>query len=160
MQWLRKRNGISICELAKKAGYDRKYITPLEYGEHDIKLQSVVKIARALDINLPLIFSPNLEEVLQASSKASLHFIEDDYLLVYIENINRFIKANNRHQYSLSCSSSIDAAAINRLLSGKTKNPRLSTLYRISLGTDIEFPRLFTRNLFTQINKGENENDF
>ncbi len=53
----RKRLGISQEELAERATLHRTYISDVERGARNVSLQSIARLARALDTSLPAIFS-------------------------------------------------------------------------------------------------------
>ena len=53
---LRNRLGISQEELAEMAGLDRTYITSVECGRRNISIVNVEKLAKALNVSLPLFF--------------------------------------------------------------------------------------------------------
>ena len=53
----RKRQGISQEELAERATLHRTYISDVERGARNVSLQSIERIARALAISLPELFS-------------------------------------------------------------------------------------------------------
>jgi transcriptional regulator with XRE-family HTH domain len=49
---LRKRRGITQAELARRAGLTLPYIGRLEIGQHDPKLSTLRRLARALRVSL------------------------------------------------------------------------------------------------------------
>ncbi|HLD08003.1 MAG TPA: helix-turn-helix transcriptional regulator [Candidatus Peribacterales bacterium] len=53
----RKRLGLSQEELAAKAGVHRTYIGMIERAEKNITLENIEKIAKALSLSLPDIFT-------------------------------------------------------------------------------------------------------
>jgi transcriptional regulator with XRE-family HTH domain len=53
----RERLGLSQEELADRAGLHRTYLGGVERGERNLGLLNVVRIARALDLPLPVLFS-------------------------------------------------------------------------------------------------------
>ncbi len=53
----RKRLGISQEKLAERATLHRTYISDVERGARNVSLQSIERIARALGISLPDLFS-------------------------------------------------------------------------------------------------------
>jgi transcriptional regulator with XRE-family HTH domain len=56
-QW-RYRAGISQEELAWRAGLHRTYVSGIETGARNASLQTIEKLAKALDISLSKIFEP------------------------------------------------------------------------------------------------------
>ncbi|HEY3762540.1 MAG TPA: helix-turn-helix transcriptional regulator [Verrucomicrobiae bacterium] len=53
----RKQMGISQEELAERAMLHRTYISDVERGARNVSLQSIERLARALEISLPALFS-------------------------------------------------------------------------------------------------------
>ena len=54
---LRARLGISQEELAERADLHRTYISDVERGSRNVSLQNIVRLARALEISVPGLFS-------------------------------------------------------------------------------------------------------
>src|SRR4051794_3860307 len=55
----RKHRGLTQEELAERADLHRTYISDVERGTRNLSLESIDKLARALDISLPILFSPD-----------------------------------------------------------------------------------------------------
>lgn len=53
----RERLGISQEELADRAGLHRTYLGGVERGERNLGLLNVIRIARALGVPVPVLFS-------------------------------------------------------------------------------------------------------
>lgn len=53
---LRQKMGISQEDLAYKAGLHRTYIGMIERGEKNITIKNIEKLAKALDVKIPLLF--------------------------------------------------------------------------------------------------------
>lgn len=62
---LRRDRGIAQEELARKAGVDRAYMGGLERGLHTPSIETVIRIARALNLSLTF-FCRELERCLRA----------------------------------------------------------------------------------------------
>lgn len=58
---LRKEKGFSQEELAYKAGLHRTYIGMIERAEKNISLLNIQKIAKALNINIKLLFENEIQ---------------------------------------------------------------------------------------------------
>lgn len=56
----RERLGISQEDLADRAGLHRTYIGGVERGERNIGLLNVLRIARALEVEVPVLFGTDL----------------------------------------------------------------------------------------------------
>src|SRR6266498_3557662 len=80
----RGRLGISQEELAGRAGLHRTYVSDIERGVRNLSLESIDKLAKALEIPVSTFFS-RLAELPQASSRSSAAPASDeivDILLV------------------------------------------------------------------------------
>ena len=51
--------GLTASELARKLGKSRAYVSKLRTGSENLTLESLVRIARALDCRLDVTFQPN-----------------------------------------------------------------------------------------------------
>jgi len=76
----RKRMGISQEELAGRAGLHRTYVADIERGARNLSLANIEKLAKALDVTIPTLFSqaephvkPNLVDDLP-----EILLVEDD----------------------------------------------------------------------------------
>ena len=54
---IRKSRGLSQAQLAYKCGFDRTYVGTIERGEKSATINSIVKIARGLEITLKDLFN-------------------------------------------------------------------------------------------------------
>lgn len=58
----RNRRGLSQEELAERADLHRTYISDVERGARNLSLESINKLANALEISLPILFTPQEAE--------------------------------------------------------------------------------------------------
>lgn len=56
IQILRKARGLTQEQLAEKSGLHRTYIGMIERAEKNITLRNIEKLAKALDVNLTILF--------------------------------------------------------------------------------------------------------
>lgn len=59
----RRRLGFSQAELARRASVSRKWISDLEGGKESVQMQPVLRVIRALDLDLDLETSASGDEV-------------------------------------------------------------------------------------------------
>ena len=59
---LRKEKGLSQEALSKKAGLDRTYEGKIERGQKSPSLNTIAKLAKALEINLDDLFNFDLDD--------------------------------------------------------------------------------------------------
>src|SRR5277367_418946 len=80
----RHRLGISQEELAGRAGLHRTYICDIERGARNVSLESIEKLARALEISVAKLFSYEPGTGVPASEKNGSH--EDLVDILYVED--------------------------------------------------------------------------
>lgn len=73
-----EQQGISKAELARRLGKSRAYITKVLQGSTNFTLESLIRIARALDCQLDLQFAPRpraseLDELWEAGRRSASH---------------------------------------------------------------------------------------
>lgn len=73
-----EQQGVSKAELARRLGKSRAYVTKVLQGSTNFTLESLVRIARALDYQLDLQFSPRhraseLDELWEAGRRSASH---------------------------------------------------------------------------------------
>ena len=83
----RTRRGLTQEELAERADLHRTYISDVERGARNLSLESIDKLARALEISLPILFSPDETpgEFDNRTSEPSTESVE----IVLVENNSR-----------------------------------------------------------------------
>lgn len=144
----REMQGYSISDLATSIKYDRGCLSALEYGEQNIKYQTALKLARKLNVPFPVLFSRNYPNILTSGNiKFSGNFIEDDYLLVFIENFQRIMKSKQIKQIEIYGATNVQTAMISRIINHKVLNPTIKTLYSMAYTIDVEMYNLFLRNV-------------
>ena len=133
----REMKGYTISDLATSINYDRNCLSALEYGEQNIEYLTALNLARKLNVSFPALFSRNyLSDLGYNSLNFSGNFIEDDYLLVFIENFQKIMKSKQLRQPAL----------ISRLINRKALNPTIKTLYAMAYTIDVEMYNLFLRS--------------
>ncbi|HEY0101227.1 MAG TPA: helix-turn-helix transcriptional regulator [Pyrinomonadaceae bacterium] len=73
-----EQQGVSKAELARRLGKSRAYITKVLQGSTNFTLESLIRVARALDCQLDLQFSPRhkaseLDELWEAGRRSASH---------------------------------------------------------------------------------------
>src|SRR5690348_16777007 len=75
----RKRMGISQEELAGRAGLHRTYVADIERGARNLSLANIEKLAKALDVSIPALFS-------QAEPLGKTHLSDDLPEILLVED--------------------------------------------------------------------------
>ena len=99
IQGFRLKNGLTQDELGEKIGTDQKYISRIEGGYHNISLDTVVAIARALHISVDSLVADygngddesNLQDVLNAvrgMSSGQLDMLRDEIEIIKRYEVN------------------------------------------------------------------------
>ena len=150
----REKKNLRICQLASLSGYDRLCLSRLEYGTQNIQYRSALDLAKALNTPYPDLFSRNyLNEQDNDRFNYSCGYSEDDFLLVYAENIRRELRMYGINQTRIYIESGVPESVISRIMNGKDKNPTIQTLCKIAAVTNRDLNYLFSRT--TNITEAE-----
>lgn len=146
IRFAREKRNYRIKDLACAAKYSRIDLSKVEYGEKDIQLSTVVKIARALDVPLPDLFSRNYISFYEQTPKQDkLGFQNDNFLLVFSSNVRAALDASNRNEISIYSEIGMDPATISRILNQRIEDPRISSLDAIANSISKNLCDLFSR---------------
>lgn len=145
----REKQNITKQKLAERIGYDRNSLSKLERGEKNVQYKTAVRLAEALDVPFPKLFSRNYidgrDKQAEKSSSIPEHFVQDDYLMVYIENIRFKYLSQNLTQQDLASDSGLTKALVNMILHKENKNPTIDTLYKMAKAAGGSLEEMFSR---------------
>ena len=145
----REKQNITKQKLAERIGYDRNSLSKLERGEKNVQYKTAVRLAEALDVPFPKLFSRNYvdgrDRQAEKSSSIPEHFVQDDYLMVYIENIRFKYLSQNLTQQDLASDSGLTKALVNMILHKENKNPTIDTLYKMAKAAGGSLEEMFSR---------------
>ena len=145
----REKQNITKQKLAESIGYDRNSLSKLERGEKNVQYKTAVRLAEALDVPFPKLFSRNYVDGRDRQAEKSLsmpeHFVQDDYLMVYIENIRFKYLSQNLTQQDLASDSGLTKALVNMILHKENKNPTIDTLYKMAKTAGGSLEEMFSR---------------
>ena len=145
----REKQNITKQKLAERIGYDRNSLSKLERGEKNVQYKTAVRLAEALDVPFPKLFSRNYIDGRDRQAEKSLsmpeHFVQDDYLMVYIENIRFKYLSQNLTQQDLASDSGLTKALVNMILHKENKNPTIDTLYKMAKAAGGSLEEMFSR---------------
>ena len=145
----REKQNITKQKLAESIGYDRNSLSKLERGEKNVQYKTAVRLAEALDVPFPKLFSRNYVDGRDRQAEKSLsmpeHFVQDDYLMVYIENIRFKYLSQNLTQQDLASDSGLTKALVNMILHKENKNPTIDTLYKMAKAAGGSLEEMFSR---------------
>ncbi|PGB43614.1 helix-turn-helix domain-containing protein [Bacillus toyonensis] len=134
----RKYRALSQRELSVKSGISRSSISMIENSKIDIYFETAKRLAKSLDISLPQFFSRNF------SNGKTATYIEDNFLLIFSQNVTSLLKKKNKYQTYLYASTNLSPSTINEILKQKV-NPKLSSLYQIADALETTVSELITR---------------
>lgn len=136
---VRTANRLKIKELAKAAKCSRDGLSLIENGERDSNYNIAIKISRSLNVAFPNLVTRNFND------KNGIKFVDDDFILIFTENLSNQLKVLGMSQYQLSKDTGISESNISRILNGKNKNPKLTTLDLLSKAVQVDLEQLLTR---------------
>ena len=144
VQKARLARKMSVNSLAVKTGYDRGCLAKLEDGLQNLKYKTAVRLAEALDVPFPLLFSRSFMDQDQGLEEIG-PYQKDDHLLVFRENVIGQLNKYRMPQLTVTDLTGLSEQMVSRFLCGKTNNPTLTTLYSLSYAISDEMHLLFCR---------------
>lgn len=146
IHFTREKRNYKIQDLSKRANYSRIDLSKIEYGEKDIQLSTAIKLAKALDVPFPDLFSRNyITSYQQTSLYEKLGFQDTDYLLVFSTNVRAVFALLYKNENSIYPQIGMDPSTISRILNLRVKDPRISTLEAIAECVSKSLYDLFSR---------------
>ncbi|WP_144472615.1 helix-turn-helix domain-containing protein [Bacillus safensis] len=134
----RKYRALSQKQLSVKSRISRSSISMIENNKIDIYFETAKRLAESLNISLPQFFSRNF------INGEITTYIEDDFLLIFSQNVEKLLKTKNKYQTYLYASTTLSPSTINEILNQKV-NPKLSSLYQIADALEATLSELITR---------------
>ena len=123
---IRESKKLSLVEMATLLEYNRNSLSKLEYGEQDIRFNTLKKIAQKLDVSIPFLFSRNFIDYEEL--RENTYFNNENFIGIFSKNVYEVLKKDALIQATIG----VDAETTNRILRGATQNPRVITLIKIS----------------------------
>lgn len=110
----------------------------MEVGKQNVTLNTIIKISKALDVNLTTLF-------FRENNTYYRNYIEDNYIEVFSENVKKNLLKKRKSLCSLSIDIEIDLATLSRILNGKQNNPWIISLEKIAKGINKNIGDLLIR---------------
>lgn len=142
IQKIREKQNLTISKLSELSHYDRSCLAKFERGEHNIKIVTVIKLARVLDVPFPALFSRNFETKIEEGTK---HFQEDDYLRIFVENFRRKQIFLRQPQMKVLILTGLNEVTVSNIIQRKNTNPTVKTLSAMAFSIQTEMSELFAR---------------
>lgn len=141
----REQKNMSIIQLSNLSGYDRLCLSRLEYGEQNVRYKTAVTLAKTLDMSFPDLFSRNYIDAFESSQNNNGRYTEKDFLLIFRLNVRHELQSRNVSQNRIYIDCGLAEALVSRIMNGKTLNPTIQTLYKLSIPTNMSLSRLFSQ---------------
>ncbi|MCM1045398.1 MAG: helix-turn-helix transcriptional regulator [Candidatus Gastranaerophilales bacterium] len=142
----RETREMTKVELAYKAEYDRISLLRLEQGRRNVNLNTALKLARALNVPFPDLFSRNfMTNLIKNELCFTDSFSEDDYLLVFVENFRKRMRYLRKDQALAYIETGISESHVSHIVQGKYTNPSIRTLDALAYTADADLCDLFSR---------------
>jgi len=152
-QW-RYQRGLSQEQLAERADLHRTYISDIERGARNVSLESIEKLARALEVSLPTLFSPPGPQVGDNGSPPAPPARFVDILLVEdnADDVELTLKAFTRSRVANSIRVARDGAEALDIFFGKEAlADRLSDARQQIVLLDLNLPKVNGMEVLRQL---------
>lgn len=139
LEFERLRTNMTRKDFAKLIKYDRGSYSKLAKNKNqDIELDSLVKIARSLDIDLAILLSRSYIDDYKERKVEESHFVEHDYQILLADNLRAAL-----NERGLCQEIGTNRETVNRLINYHIKNPRISTISMIAAELSMSLSSLF-----------------
>lgn len=125
LRYLRGEKKIQV--FSEEIQYNRLSLSKVEYGIQNIRIKTVIKIAKILNKDVGMLFDISFvddKEICQSRAYKDI-----DYMSMFRARVNEFIRIN---EYPISKINPDKREKISRLLNGNNNNPTVETLAEIS----------------------------
>ncbi len=152
---LRNRLAMTQEELAGRAGLHRTYVSDIERGARNISLESIEKLAVALEISLPALFTaanesdgdvPALKDGPDGREMVDIFLIEDD-----LRDVELTQRAFNRARISNRVNVIRDGAAALDYFLGSQESVTASRYSRVVILLDLNLPKVSGMEVLRQL---------
>lgn len=139
LEFERLRSNMTRKEFANRISYDRGLYSKLVKNQNqDLELNSLIKIARSLDIDVSLLLSRSYIDDFKERKAEECRYIERDYQILVADNIRAALEEKGMCQ-----DIGINRETVNRLINYHVKNPRISTLSIIAADLKVSLSSFF-----------------
>lgn len=141
---IREKKNMSIRDFAKYIEYDRNCLGYVENGLHDIKLETVIRIAKILDKDVAALFDRSFTDDKYLWEKG---FVKEDYISIFSANASLvFTRMQKRKEYFNYAEIGIERETISRLINGHLKKVNVKTLDAVSQMIDVPVSKLLSKD--------------
>lgn len=139
LEFERLRLNMTIKEFSYRISYDRGAYSKLaKHKNQDLELDTLVRIASNLDIELSLLLSRSYIDDYKLRKDKECKYVERDYLLLLIDNLKTTLDINGMCQ-----DVGTNRETVNRIINYHVRNPRISTLSAIACDLKISLSNFF-----------------
>lgn len=125
----------SISQLSRNT--INKHATAL--NDSNPTLLTLIKISKALDVDMPQLFSEQVDLNTQYDQNMNL----EKYINLFKQNLEYQLRGRN--QNFLSYEFGVGESTISEILNNNIINPKLTTIYRISIKLEMKLENMFKR---------------
>lgn len=138
LQSVRNEKNLTIGQFSKLIDYNRNSLSKLEYGEQNIRLNTMINIAKNINHDLSMLLSRNF---IDNEEYRNVPYIkETNYFENFISRSNQIITSEEISKANLF---SEYREQISRILSGHNSNPTIKSLEYIANSLDVNLDELF-----------------
>ena len=133
--------GLSQQDLAELTDLSRNTINKIASTRRNSnpKISTLIKVARALDVDFPQIFTREMNTEKSFDTKMNLN----RYMNVFIQNTEFYMRG--KKQKLLSSEPGVQESTISEILRGRISDPKITTLYYVSEQINVRLDYLFIR---------------
>lgn len=135
LRYLRGEKTLSV--FSQEIQYNRLSLSKVEYGDQNIKINTVIGIAKLLNKDVGMLFDISFvddKEICQ-----SRVFKDIDYMSLYRNRVNKIL---DRMKFPISRINPEKREQISRVLNGNNNNPTVETLAEISTVIGVPLSKL------------------
>ncbi len=144
LKFIRNKQNMSIRDFAKYIKYDRNCLGYVECGLHDMKLETVIRIAEILNKDVASLFDRSFQDDRSLWEKG---FKPDDYITIFSENASRIFSRQHKGKKHFNYSESgVERETISRLINGQVHTANIKTLDAVANILNVPVSKLLSKD--------------
>lgn len=141
LQYLREKENMNRGDFANVISYNRNTLSELEQGYQNIRLSTVVRIAKKLNKDVSMLFDISFRDDVEMCQNKK--FVEGDYMKVFSHNVTKLIE--REHIARIDIGASDHREKVSRILHGHCNDTTIKTLDEIARGVAIPLSKLLIK---------------
>lgn len=139
---LKETKNMTYEQFSNLIHYDRNNLSSLRYGYPDIKLNTVARIAKRLNIDIGTLFSRSFIDDKEYYLDA-YPYVEVAHIAIFREHVKDLLERRQMKQIEI-CDENHES--VSRILCGHVNNPRISSLSSIAAKLNVNLSELLSQN--------------